>query len=328
MTVLFSLDDSGDTTPISGKSKIEVLADDGTATTDSSSADFDKTVAEDIDSTLESTRPDALSSASLAIPSTSRKNSGKSYEFPEGSVTPTTPTVTYKTEDTYVDIPSSLKQITFSRVGSSGQFDNLSSKANVQNPLKVTKQMKSVEKDTKSNNSNMGSDKWSASKEAFLEISKPKEKDPGKDINRQNTSMKQGVVVVRECYIEPPRISRVSKSLDGKSQASQSLLNIAAAAPRRASEGVPVTSDNLTTVEDTKSTSEKSSSKRHQFSTQISHPGTSKTSKSSTEFRKSSLSSDNVQVPPKPRFTTTLVDEAEIGFNPPQENKSSEGNLQ
>ncbi|KAF2893733.1 hypothetical protein ILUMI_12427 [Ignelater luminosus] len=319
-------DDSGDTTPISGKSKIEVLADDGTVTTDSSSADYDKTVADDIDSTSEPTRPDALSSASLAIPSTSRKNSGKSDEFPEGSVTPTTPTVMYKTEDTYVDIPSSIKQITFSRVGSSGQFDSLSSKSNPQNPLKVTKQVKSIEKDTKSNKSNVGSDKWSASKEAFLEISKPKEKDPSKDINKQNTSTKQGTVVVRESYIEPPRISRVSKSLDGKSQASQSLLNIVATTPRRASEGVPVTSENLNIVEGTKPTSEKSSTKRHPFSTQISHPGTSKISKSSTEYRKSSLSSDNVQIPTKPRFTTTLIDEAEIGLNAPQENKSSEGN--
>lgn len=94
----------------------------------------------------------------------------------------------------------------------------------------------------------LGNDKWSTSKEKFLENKNYEKVDNivfGKNLNtntekkveKENefTKSKSGAVIIKESYIEPPRISRVSRSFHGKSSASGSYIDISAS-PRRASD--------------------------------------------------------------------------------------------
>lgn len=122
--------------------------------------------------------------------------------------------------------------------------------------------------------------------------------------------------------MEPQKISRVSKSFHGKSPTCDSLLNIAAI-PRRASEEITTSEKgDITKKVSLESSPKKYKSKRHQFKTQLSHPGNSTLSNSIVDTRKSSLSNESGQT--KTRFTTTLV--KETNYNIPKnsdENKDS-----
>lgn len=138
------------------------------------------------------------------------------------------------------------------------------------------------------NLSNFGSDKWSTSKEKFLEgkgQNKTDNIDFGKNlftnvekkVEKENELIKinPGAVVIKETYIEPPKISRVSKSFHGKTHTSSSGLNVSTNS-RRASDG-PVPERNPSLQDVQRANSEKNkSSKRPQFFTQKSQPlGTS-----------------------------------------------------
>lgn len=188
------------------------------------------------------------------------------------------------------------------------------------------------------NISSLGSDKWCTDKEKFLDFTKnidftksqcsEKNLDVLKNLNialgktkvekeanqLNPNQVKPGAVVIKEKYIEPPRMTRISRSFHGKSPTSNSLLDIASA-PRRASDGIPLTSRNLNvrpeSIKPDKNTNididrSKSSNFRPPYVTQLSQPSGS--SLKTKEHRKASLT-DNLAR--NPRFTTTIVNEAE-----------------
>lgn len=202
------------------------------------------------------------------------------------------------------------------------QNRNLPKKSNV-----YDKEIATCEK----NISNAGSDKWSTDKERFLDSSKTtefvkmqcteKNFDMLKNLNvaasgkskveKEDLSVgrpKPGAVVIKESYIEPPKMTRISRSFHGNSPSSNSLADISNA-PRRASEGVPISSRSLNQKpKNTNSEVDKNPPTKPQYFTQISQP--SSASRTHEDYRKTSLT-ETVCAPRNPRFTTTLVDEAE-----------------
>lgn len=119
-----------------------------------------------------------------------------------------------------------------------------------------------------------------------------------------------GTVVVKESFIEPPRMTRISKSFHGKT-ATSSTLNVEAP-PRRASDCVTNQTHSLkntfpmSKTKTSDSDKNKSINVQRQLMTQLSQPCGS-SSAMPAPVRKSSLSERSSMS----RFRTTLVDEAE-----------------
>lgn len=218
----------------------------------------------------------------------------------------------------------------FSKPSSSNnQTKNKSNDANTK--------MGAYDKDISKNISVLGSDKWGTTKEKFLEndiktnleketidVSKnlfhsdDKSKSYSKDLQVPKVSV--GAVLIKESFIELPRISRVSKSFHGKTS-SNSNLDISST-PRRASDSVssltkkqdepPETLKNIFPTSKAPKSPRRSSEAAYNKSintdrplvSQLSHPGPSNIAHGSN--RKASLNLET-----KTRFTTTLVDEAE-----------------
>lgn len=319
--------ESGDVTPVSGGSELEFNTNDATAGS-SSAVDYDITVTEDMETivnldddesidpneTLTASRLNALSSIFSSNATLTDNNQQQACVTPK-IISPMNPNVNICTNVLHSPSSSSynLKHVeNTDRIqpcssGIGGEFDRRDLK-NI-----IRKSNRSFEKDVPNVNINLstpGSDKWSTNKEKFLEIksyNKTDNIDFGKNLNINTDKKvekesdlikpKPGAVVIRESYIEPPRISRVSKSFHGKSSSGRTPIDITNI-PRRASDGVTSPSKNLNVglgqegQSDTKlkNYAEKSSSlKRQQFVSQLSQPcGTS--SKLSNHARKSSLS--------------------------------------
>lgn len=241
---------------------------------------------------------------------------------------------------------------------------NKPSTSSTNNKYKTNQDITKYDKEYSSKNIMvLGSDKWCTTKERFLEtdgnysIAKThleKEIDNGKNLlTNQDDLMKKcdksitkdlqvpklnvGAVLIKECFIEPPRISRISKSFHGKT--SNSNLNISSV-PRRASDSVPSLCRNKhddvsESIKNTFPTSKAPKSPRRsseasvqkpvnvdrQFVTQLSQPCPSNVS--ATSVRKTSLNVESIPVG-KSRFTTTLVDEAEHAASVQRENKLME----
>lgn len=190
------------------------------------------------------------------------------------------------------------------------------------------------------NISNLGSDKWCTDKEKFLDSTKSidfnRSQCPEKNLdvlknlnialgktkiekeaNQLNPNqIKAGAVVIKEKYIEPPRMTRISRSFHGKSPTSNSLLDIANI-PRRASDGIPLTSRNLNirpeNLKPDKNINidmdKNRAGFRHPYLTQLSQPsGSSSRVAENKEYRKASLTENTSR---NPRFTTTIVNEVE-----------------
>lgn len=176
----------------------------------------------------------------------------------------------------------------------------------------IMKQSNIFEKDIPNpssvNIASLGSDKWSTSKEKFLEnktydkvdnivFGKNLNTNAEKKVEKENelTKSKPGAVIIKESYIEPPRISRVSRSFHGKSPASGSYLDISTG-PRRASDS-PVSDSKpmpISLQEIKWDHAEKSRiMKKHPFLTQLSQPCGSS---SAHQLRKPSLP-DPVSIP-------------------------------
>lgn len=176
------------------------------------------------------------------------------------------------------------------------------------------------EKDTSNSSKNLstaGASKWSTEKERFLETTRNLELVKAQYLDRSADLLKNLNVDcekskvdketsselapkplrIKEKYIEPPKVTRVSRSFHGKSNTAGSL--DIAAAPRRASDSASVA--NLDP--------EKPKAKK-KFVSQLSQPcGSSlKSHPQGAEGRKSSLTEGAAA---KPRFTTRIVDEAE-----------------
>lgn len=210
------------------------------------------------------------------------------------------------------------------------------------------------------NLSSLGSDKWCTDKEKFLDFAKNIDFTKSqssetnldvlknlnialgktkveKEANQLNPNqVKPGAVVIKEKYIEPPRITRISRSFHGKSPTSNSLLDIATT-PRRASDGIPLTSRNLNvrpeTLKPDKNTNidmdRSKTNYRPPYVTQLSQPSGSSSRAQEKEHRKSSLTENLSR---NPRFTTTIVKEAEhaasMGLSiPPMQQKQKNSQI-
>lgn len=319
--------ESGDVTPVSGGSELEFNTNDATAGS-SSTVDYDVTVTEDMEmivtlddeenidpnETLTASRLSALSSIFSSNTTLTDNNQHQVCVTPK-IISPMNPNVNICTNVLHSPSSSSynLKHIENTdriQPWSSGIGSEIG-RRDLKNIIR--KSNRSYEKDIPNLNINIsttGSDKWSTNKEKFLEIknyNKTDNIDFGKNLNinidkkvEKESDLikpKPGAVVIRESYIEPPRISRVSKSFHDKSSSSRTPINITNI-PRRASDGVTSLGKNFNAGfsqegqggTKIKNHSEKSSSlKRQQFVSQLSQPcGTS--SKLSSHTRKSSLS--------------------------------------
>lgn len=274
----FLLGESGDITPISGGSEVEFNTNDATA---GSTADYDETVTEEIDNYITMTYDEIFDNKEQGLaqgPSRSTSDIGICSENNLFYQTPLTPkTVTPSKEN--VNICSNIlpntatrhvenieKKVFINRIYN--EFDDKvkmnKDKNEQRKPSIYDKDMPSCSK----NISGLGSDKWSTDKEKFLDFAKnidfsksqysEKNLDVLKNLNialgktkvekeanqLNPNQVKPGAVVIKEKYIEPPRMTRISRSFHGKSPTSNSLLDIATT-PRRASDGIPLTSRNL-----------------------------------------------------------------------------------
>ncbi|XP_057654646.1 inositol hexakisphosphate and diphosphoinositol-pentakisphosphate kinase 2 isoform X19 [Diorhabda carinulata] len=172
------------------------------------------------------------------------------------------------------------------------------------------------------NLSNSVSHKWSTSKEKFLEnnFTKTDNIDFGKNLNvsadkkvekeYELTKLKPGAVVIKEKYIEPLKISRVSKSFHGKSPTATSYLDVSNA-QRRASDSPVATASNITFFSQTnKPESDLEMKKSIIRLKSLDNTMTQTRSHRSVEISKSA-SELNQAMTKTQRFTTTRVDEAE-----------------
>ncbi|KAK9729107.1 Diphosphoinositol pentakisphosphate kinase 2 N-terminal domain [Popillia japonica] len=263
-------DESGEVTPVSGGSEIEFNTNDATA---GSTADCDVTVTEDIESLLALTEEEEVYHPT---------DIGK----PLSPITPS------------ISSDSSISPSKEKRYSHLGFRDKTAYKSD---PI-IGHSPSFCEKDSV-NHKQLGSDKWGTSKEKFLEI---KGLDNLIKTQQQHTPL-QGAIVIKESYIEPPKINRISKSFHGQPNSS-SFLDVSSSSNRRASD-VPLTSKNVNAPPEVHQKGTKRISRRNSNVEKTSSLRQLVTQKSLTE-----------NVPKNPRFTTTLVDEADhaalMGISP------------
>ncbi|KAG5890699.1 hypothetical protein JTB14_016529 [Gonioctena quinquepunctata] len=331
---------SGDVTPVSG-SEVDFNTNDATA---GSSAECDVTVTEDIEMSLsmgEEIDPDeTVTSARLGAyssifnyPSCSNTVDNNLFQPPSTPklISPINANINVCTNVLFSPTSESynMKHMENSeRLQSSRNIIiNEFGKSDLKN---IIKKSNIFEKDIPSSNLNLAcpsSDKWSTTKEKFLEnktFDKTDNIDFGKNLNTNTekkvekeselTKIMPGAVLIKASYIEPPRISRVSRSFHGKSHTSSNIQGICNS-PRRSSDGPtrvlnPISFPEAQNVSGAKPKSNiKKSLNRPQFFSQLSQPSGSSLTMSDTFFRKSSLSESTTTKPQ--RFTTRRVDEAE-----------------
>ncbi|XP_019865972.2 inositol hexakisphosphate and diphosphoinositol-pentakisphosphate kinase isoform X2 [Aethina tumida] len=295
--------ESGDVTPISGGSEVEFNTNDATA---GSTADYDVTVTEEMEQSFAMGDDETFD-----IPD-SQECSG----YPENN------------QVVMTNCPKAIMNICVNAL----QNDKLSKNAEQSDKLLASnnllgqldlKKCAIYDKDVK-NLASLGSDKWSTSKERFLEgkkinYVKADNVDYGKNLNigaekkvdkdnKDFNLLKQnpGTVLIKEGFIEPPRMSRISRSFHGKSPTSNSYLDISNNSPRRASDSVSMTNCNANPGNALSKIEPKP--QRPVFTSQLSQPCGSTNPNKGTSFRKTSLTDG---LPKHPRFTTVRVDEAE-----------------
>ncbi|CAH0551018.1 unnamed protein product [Brassicogethes aeneus] len=281
--------ESGEVTPISGGSEVEFNTNDATA---GSTADCDVTVTEDMEHSF------IMGDDDIFDPIESNNQMTISNESNRSSINMCVNVFNNER------LPTSI---------------SLLSELDLTKPSVYDKELSSSSK----NISGVESVKWNTSKEKFLESKGSKyvkkdninfaknlnittEKKVDKDYTEINL-LKQtpGTVKVKESFIEPPRMNRVSRSFHGKLPTTNSFLDISNNAPRRASDSLS-TATNTAFVTTTNFDKEKKN--RPAFTSQLSQPCTTNIITSNLNFRKTSLTET---VPKNPRFTTVKVDEAE-----------------
>lgn len=328
--------DSGDITPISYGSEAEFNTNDATAGS-SSAPEFDFTITEDIDKDAidETGNNETLTSAASrtfinnALRSSMVENNSASGTSTRKVISPLTANINVCSND-LKSAECSIKSI--SNIKRAQSLYSRKSEVDTIDIRNLVKDISKFEKDVSSSNPNVNFAnssylKWSTSKEKFFDINKDSKTDNidfGKNLNtgiiekidkdsELITKLGSGAILVKESYIEPPKISRVSKSFHGKSPTSSSFLDISNG-PRRASD-IPITSKVLNEpslvlrTEGVLNRTEAVSRTKPQFITQLSQP-CGESSRSSANFpRKTSLTTESIFK--HPRFTTTRVDEAE-----------------
>lgn len=358
---------------MSGGSEIEFNTNDATA---GSTADYDVTVTEDIESSFTLGDEDfvdgCVDTGGGAPPTTTDNNLlilsnnstitpkiiSPSHSSSHVNILNVNNTLHTSSSDTCCNMLTTKKHVeNFERLqpASSSRIYNDFDLSNSQKDFKnISKQLNAYDKELTGSNKNisiLGSDKWCTSKEKFLENNTKsfrKTDDGGgsgggvtsidsteTDLSSSITKLNTRTVLVKEHYIEPPRITRVSRSFHGtKSDTGGGYLDISVT-PRRASEGVSppnccdvgmnayqelmvaaTSSRHRNNVMDKFKTN--NSSSRPQFISQLSQPCGGSLKSPNLSCRKGSLNdSGSVRQPQlsthhiTKRFTTTLVNEAE-----------------
>lgn len=289
---MFVSGESEEVTPVSGGSELDFNTNDATA---GSTADCDVTVMEDIESSLTmSYEEDLGKNQSTQLPTIDSNNRKEILTPKVLSPLHLCSNKLQLANDNY-----HLKHIDNSdriQAGCSRIFNDLEAKFKNEKNKKTNLYDKNLVSEIKK-------DKWWSSKEKFLDSYPSYETT----ICESNIP-KPGAVIVKECYIEPPRMNRISRSFHGKTPTSSSCLDISNT-HRRASD-IPVSSSTSklqlpTTRPETKRHIE-SKNLRHKFLSQLSQPCDTGVQK--MDHRKTSLTNETSK---NPRFTTVKVDEAE-----------------
>ncbi|XP_074035912.1 inositol hexakisphosphate and diphosphoinositol-pentakisphosphate kinase isoform X13 [Leptinotarsa decemlineata] len=352
--------ESGDLTPVSG-SDVEFNTNDATA---GSSAECDVTVTEDIETSFamgenkELDPEDTVTNTRLAVfnyPSCSNTMDNNLFQPPStpklkspmaANINVCSNVLFSPTSDNY-----NLKHVenTDRTQAQSSRIVNEFDKNDLKNIIKKSNIFEKAIPNSNVNLASPSSDKWSTTKEKFLDnknFEKTDNIDFGKNLNTniekkvekesELARAKPGTVVIKESFIDPPRISRVSKSFHGKSTTKSYAQDICNSL-RRSSDG-PITKVlnnpiNFSEAQNfygakPKSNAEKFSNRPHFFS-QLSQPSGSSSAMSTTHCRKASLSETSTVK--SQRFTTTRVDEAEhaasVAMNfPPRVHSEAEPN--
>ncbi|XP_060536296.1 inositol hexakisphosphate and diphosphoinositol-pentakisphosphate kinase isoform X3 [Cylas formicarius] len=322
--------DSGEITPISCGSEFDFNTNDATAGSSSSAPEYDLTVTEDIEKddfvdnnetiTCESFKPlqKVLKCAFLENNLGLYRNSvcPKIMSSLSSNVNVCTNDLTKMDLYNLKPVDNSVRAQCSSSSGTDGNKIDIGD---------LIKDFGIFEKDQSSANVNVSNAtylKWKTNKEKFMDKSlesKTDNIDFGKNLNTGRTKniekdnelltkLTPGATVVKESYIEPPKIGRVSKSYHGKSAATGSYI-YATNTIRRASD-----SESLTGKMSKESQNESKFKdgneifrSKPQFMTQRSQP-CDDSFRITNSFRKTSLTEG---VSRNARFTTTRVDEAE-----------------
>ncbi|CAG9837441.1 unnamed protein product [Diabrotica balteata] len=163
-----------------------------------------------------------------------------------------------------------------------------------------------------------GSDKWSASKEQFLEnrsvkraVSVDCDKIMKLEQEQDQTKIKPGAVLVKEKYIEPLTLSRVSRSFHGKSSISNSFLDINNTHRRASDSPIGSTSTTSFMTQDIKPEPSMDKVKSIVKQKSLSNAATQYSTKKCAPETSKSVSELSHIGTKSQRFTTTRVDEAE-----------------
>lgn len=210
------LGESGEVTPVSGGSEIEFNTTEATV---GSTADCDITVTEDIEGSLTMAEDEDFISLNS-----------------QGSVhQPVIPQVVHPSHSDNMNksiLPTTTNQYIHSPKVTYG-FD-----LNKHERLEECR----VKLELLCTSKNLGSDKWAQSKEKFLDNSS--HSSSNNSVNLDKEACHPGTVLVKESFIEPPRISRVSRSFHGNTPKNSLDLN---AIPRRASDS-PISASNVVII--------------------------------------------------------------------------------
>lgn len=314
-TSIIILGASGDITPISFESELEI-----TTETPITQLDYDN---------ISFTEDDTITAKSSDTSCPSVMDIYENNTFFQGITTPKAVTPSTENVNVCKNIFQQPTPVTLKHTDNTDKKGFINRIYNEFEEKSTTKRNTSqgsnlYEKDTISSSKNLstsGCSKWITEKEKFMDTTRnlelvkaqytEKNIDMLKNLNidcdkskitkdptELNTlKVASGAVIIKEKYIEPPKVTRVSRSFHGKSNTASSL--DISSSPRRASDGVPVT--NLKCDRD--SEKGKINAAKRKFVSQLSQPSTQ-----NPEDRKHSLT-DNVVT--KPRFTTRIVDEAE-----------------
>ncbi|XP_066244855.1 inositol hexakisphosphate and diphosphoinositol-pentakisphosphate kinase isoform X3 [Euwallacea similis] len=320
---------NGELTPISCGSEMEFNTTDATAGS-SSAPDFDFTLTEDMDKDdvemlMDNTQTLTSASSKCLMDNCNALRSGGA--IPK-AISPLTPNVNVCNNDLDPGHRPNIKRAQSLYSRKTDNADMIDIKSLVKDFSKFDKE---VLTSTSNPNVNMGHLKWSTSKEKFFDIAKDLKTDNidlGRNLNTISTKktekdpiLNPGSILVKETYIDPPKISRASRSFHGNSSSNLDITNVL----RRASD-VPLSSKSVNEAEEQSGNVRRGHGERSrpQFVSQMSQP-CEETLRH--VHRKTSLTTEFVSK--NPRFTTTKVDEAEhaasVGINLGKSIATSEG---
>ncbi|XP_072390561.1 inositol hexakisphosphate and diphosphoinositol-pentakisphosphate kinase 2 isoform X3 [Diabrotica undecimpunctata] len=317
--------ESGDVTPVSG-SEVDFNTNDLTV---GSGADCDITVTEDIENceTVGDNSNSTLTDTVIVLNNIfNHPSSPKPMESSNLFQTQPTSTNPLSSLTKNVDIFTNVFKLESSKPIKDAEQTESSSSVNSsefeRKNFKIVNKKSSVLDSVVTNISidipSTGSDKWSASKEQFLEnrsVKRAESVDCDKimklEKEQDQTKIKPGAVLVKEKYIEPLTLSRVSRSFHGKSSISNSFLDINNTHRRASDSPIGSTSTTSFMTEDIKPEPSVDKVKSIVKQKSLSNPATQYSTKKCAPETSKSVSELSHIGTKSQRFTTTRVDEAE-----------------